>query len=123
MNISYTHQIKESRIILRYLWPNHYYQVEEEEIIHALSRVSLATGVTASEGSTYTNTPTLPSTPEILPQAELPVLPNHFALGLHIPTELPSQSRSTDFTQQVITNFNQPIPAAYLTVDQVLAHI
>ena len=58
--------------------------VEEEEIIHMPSRVSLATGVTASEGSTYANTPSLPSTPEILPQSELPVPPNYyyFTLGL-----------------------------------------
>ena len=39
-------------------------------------------GVTVSEDSTYANTPSLPSTPEILPQGELPVPPNHFTLGL-----------------------------------------
>ena len=74
--------MKESRIVLGYLWRNPYYQVEEEEIICAPSRVSLATGVTASEGSIYANTPSLPSTPEILPQMELPVPPNYVTLGL-----------------------------------------
>ena len=53
MNILYPHQIKELKIVLEYLWPNLYYQVNEEEIIHVLSRVSLATGVTASEDLTY----------------------------------------------------------------------
>ena len=80
-NILYPHQIEESRIALRCLWPNHYYQVEEE-IIHTPSRVSLTTGVTASEDSTYADTPSLPSTPKILPQVELPIPPNCFTLGL-----------------------------------------
>ena len=82
LNILYPHQIEESRIVLGYLLHNYYYKVEEEEIICMPSRVSLATGVTASEESTYANTPSLPSTLEILPQAELPILPNHFTLGL-----------------------------------------
>ena len=64
------------------------YQVEEEEeIIDAPSRVSLATWVTASEYTTCLNTPSLPSTPEILPPVELPVLPNHFTSGLCVPSE------------------------------------
>ena len=101
------------------MWPNCYYQVDKEEIIHMPSRVSLATGVTASEDSTYTNTPSLPSTPEILPQVELPVPPNHFTLRLQVPSELPSQLRSTGFTQMW-----RPRPiAADLTVEQLLAQI
>ena len=63
----------------------------------------------------YNNTPLLPSTLEILPQAELPVPPNHFTSGLQVPTESSSQSRPTDFTW--------PPFAAGLTVDQVLAQI
>ena len=83
LNNLFPHPIEELRIVLGYLWPNPYYQVEEEEeIVHTPSRVSLATGVTASESSTYVNTPSLPSTPEILPQSELPVPPNYFTLGL-----------------------------------------
>ena len=81
------------------------------------SRVSLTTGVTASEDSTYTNTPSLPSTPEILPQAEPPVLPNHFTSGLQAPTGLPSQSMASGSTQPW-----SPSPiAADLTVEQLLA--
>ena len=116
-NILFAHLIKELRIALGYLWPNSYYQVEEEEIIHTLIRVSLATGVTASEGSTYANTPSLPSTPEILPQLELPVPPDYFTSGLQVPSVLPTASMSTGFTQ---TWRPRPI-AADLTVDQLLA--
>ena len=108
LNILYLQQVKESRIVLGYLWPNHFYQVEEE-ITHALSRVSLATWVTASENSTYTDTPSLPSTPDIHPQAELPVPPNHFTLGLQVPSKSSSQLR--------LTNFNWPPFTADLTVD------
>ena len=71
-NILYPHLIKESRIILGYLWPNTFYQIDEEEILHALSRVSLATGVKASEYPMQLNTPSLPSTPEPLHKLELP---------------------------------------------------
>ena len=39
-----SHQIKNSRIVFGYLWPNQYYQVPEEETANAPSRVSLATG-------------------------------------------------------------------------------
>ena len=116
-NILFAHLIEESRIVLGYLWPNPYYQIDKEEIIHMLSRVSLATGVTASEGSTYTNTPSLPSTPDILPQSELPVPPNHFTSGFRVPPVLPTQSGST---RSATTWTPRPI-AADLTVDQLLA--
>ena len=56
-NILYLHLIEESRTILGYLWPNPYYQIDKEEIRHAPSRVSLATGVTASEFPTHVNSP------------------------------------------------------------------
>ena len=72
-NIQYLHPIEDSRIILGYLWPNPYYHIEEEDIICAPSRVSLATGVTASEYSTCVHTPSPPSSPEPLHQLELPV--------------------------------------------------
>ena len=127
LDILYPKQIEDSRIVLGYLWPNPYYQVNEEEIIHVLSRVSLATGVTASEDSTYTNTPSLLSTPEILPQSELPVPPNHFTLGLQISSELQSQLTALTSTQlyqqQVESHFNRSPLTADLTVDQVFARI
>ena len=70
-NILFTHLIEASRIVFGHLWPNPYYQTPEEETAHTLSRVSLATGVTASQ-TTPVNTPSPPSTPENLPQIELP---------------------------------------------------
>ena len=76
------------------------------------SRVSLATGVTASEDSTYTDTPSLPSTPEIIPQAELPVLPNRFTLGLQVPSEAST-------LQLRLVNFNLPPFTSEITPDQV----
>ena len=116
------HPIKELRIVLGYLWPNPYYQIPEEEILHAPSRVSLATEVTASEYSTYTNTPSLPSTLEILPQLEQPVPINHFTAGLRIPSELlPLPLIST--YGQVVDNFIHQSPVPILSVEQVLAHI
>ena len=88
-NILFTHPIEESRIVLGYLWPNPYDQIEEEDIIHTPSRGSIATGVTASEGSTYANTPSLPSTWEILPQLELSIPP------------VPHKHRDLDPSQQI----------------------
>ena len=66
------------------------------------SRVSLATGVTASENSTYTNTLSLLSTPEILPQSELPVPPN----TEHLPP-LPT----TEEYRQLVVNLRQQVEA------------
>ena len=68
------------RIVFGYLWPNQYYQIQEEETAHALSRVSLATGVTALRETTPENPPSpteslheVTGLPPILP--ELPELP------------------------------------------------
>ena len=72
-NIIYLHLIENSRIVLWYLWPNPYYQIDEEEILCAPIRVSLATEVTASDSPTEVNTPSPPSTPEHLHKLELPV--------------------------------------------------
>ena len=72
--------IEDSRIVFRSLWPNPYYQTPEEETAHAPSRVSLATGVTASGFSSPEPSPSppeelreVPLPPPILP--ELPELP------------------------------------------------
>ena len=70
--ILFPHWVEELRIVLGYLWHNHFYQVREEEIIHTPSRVSLSTGVTASENSTCIPTPSPPSSLEPI------VPPNHF---------------------------------------------
>ena len=64
-HLPFPHHIEESEIVFGYLWPNPYYQEELENIIHALSRVSLATGVTASVSSTWLNSPSPPSSLEL----------------------------------------------------------
>ena len=107
----YPEQIKQSRIVLGYLWPNQYYQVDKEEIICVPSRVSLATGVTTSEVSTYADSPSPPS-----PQAELPIPPNHFTSGLWVPSEAST-------SQLKSWNYNQPPITAELTPDEVLAWV
>ena len=72
--------IEELRIVFGYLWPNPYYQTPEVETACAPSRVSLATGVTASGFSSPEPSPSpeeelqeVPLPPPILP--ELPELP------------------------------------------------
>ena len=115
LNILYPHQIKESRILLGYLWPNLYYQVNEEDIICVKSRVPLTTRVTASGDSTYADTPSLPSTPNIFPQAEQLAPPNHFTSGLRVPSPLQQQSGSAS---SIPTWIPRPI-AVDLTVDQL----
>ena len=112
----YPEQIEQSKIVLGYLWPNPYYQVDEEEIIWAPSRVSLASGVTTSESSTYTNSPEPP-------QAELPIPPNHFTLGLWILSELPLLLSNQVYQEQVANHFNWPPLAGLLTPDEVLAQV
>ena len=72
-NILYPHLIEDSRIVFGYLWPNQFYQIDKEEILHAPSRVSLATGVTASEFPTHVNTPSPSPSPEPLHEFELPI--------------------------------------------------
>ena len=101
-HIPFPQHIEESRIVFRYLWPNHFYQEDPERAHHTLSRVSLAIGVTASENSTQFNTPELPSSPEPI------VPPNHFTSGLNIQSTSSSQSRP---------------PAADLTIEQIFAQI
>ena len=77
------HLIKELRIVLGYQWPNPYYQIEEDLIVHTPSRGSSATGVTASGTTTPVDPPTeeeqqqlhkIPLPPDPLP--ELPGLPS-----------------------------------------------
>ena len=107
----FPHPIKESRIILMYLWPNHYYQVDEE-VIHAPIRVSLDTGVTSSEGSTYTP----PSSN--LHFVESPIQPNHSALESPVPSPIPQQQSELSTSSNIPRLIN-----AELTVKQVLTHI
>ena len=83
------HPIKDSRIVLRYLWPNRYYQTPEEETACAPSRVSIATGVTASGFTTLVD---LPSSPESLHKEPLPE---------HI-EELPDLPGITDYNRWVV---------------------
>ena len=113
--------IENSRIVFRYLWPNWYYQIPEEETAHALSRVSLATGVTASENPTPVNTPSpteslhkIMGLPPTLP--ELPELPG-----------ISDYNRRVEVLQQRIEAHNQNIrqlpTMVDLRVEQLLAQI
>ena len=71
------HLIEEVRIIFGYLWPNPYYQIEEDLIICTPSRSSIVTGVTTS-GMTILVDPLSPPQElhEVpLPPAPLPKLP------------------------------------------------
>ena len=102
-----------------YLWPNPYYQIPEEETARTPSRVSLATGVTASEHSTINP----PSPPESLHEVELPVpLP-----------DLPMLPRIDDYNRRVealwqrVKEHNHQLHQLPISseqgVEQLLAHI
>ena len=74
------HLIKDSRIVFGYLWPNLYYQIEEDLIVHTLSRSSIVTGVNMSGATTLVDLLSplqelhkVPLPPDPLP--ELPELP------------------------------------------------
>ena len=84
--------------------------------------MSLATGVTASNSSTYANTPSPPSTPEILPQSELPVPPNTESLP-PLPMVNEYRQRVENVRQRVTTPFRPSPIAADLLVAQLLARI
>ena len=111
------------RIVLRYLWPNHFYQVNEEDIIHTPSRVSLATGVTAEEFPTHINTPSPSPSPEPLHELELPISTENLPPLLGID----DCNRRVAVLQQRVETFNEqlcqlPILAEQ-RVDQLLAQI
>ena len=75
------HPIEDSRIVFGYLWPNLYYQIEEDLIVHTPSRGSIVKGVTTSGTTTPVDPPSpteelhkVPLPPDPLP--ELPGLPD-----------------------------------------------
>ena len=63
------HPIEDSRIVFGYLWPNLYYQIEEDLVVCTSSRGSIVTGVTTSGTTTLVD---LPSPPEELHKVPLP---------------------------------------------------
>ena len=74
------HTIKDLRTVFGYLWPNLYYQIEEDLIVRTPSRGSIVTGVTTSGTTTPVDPPSppeqlhkVPLPPDPLP--ELPGLP------------------------------------------------
>ena len=71
------HPIEDSRIVFGYLWPNLYYQIEEDLIVHTPSRGSIVTGVTTSGTTTLVDPPSPPQEfHEVpLPPSPLPELP------------------------------------------------
>ena len=66
------HLIEESRIVLGYQWPNLYYQIEEDLIVHTLSRGSSVTGVTTSGTTTPVDLPSEEEEEEKLHEIPLP---------------------------------------------------
>ena len=66
------HLIEDLRIVFGYLWPNPYYQIEEDLIVHTPSRSSIVTGVTTSGTTTPVD---LPSPPQELHEVPLPPAP------------------------------------------------
>ena len=108
------HAIKDSRIVFGYLWPNPYYQIEEDLIIHTPSRSSIVTGVTTSGTTTPVN---LPSPPQELHKVPLPppTLP-----------ELPELPGISDFNQRVealqqrVELHNQHVRELPLTLEEHL---
>ena len=69
--------MKESRITFGYLWPNLYYQITEDLIVHTPSRGSTVTGVTTLGTTTPVDPPTppeelheVPLPPDPLPEIE-----------------------------------------------------
>ena len=109
------------RIVFGYLWPNRYYQIPQEEIARAPSRVSLAKWVTALRETTPVDPPSPTESlheviglPPIL--SELPELPG-----------ISDYNRRVEALQQRIKAHNQhirPLPATVdLQVEQLLACI
>ena len=106
--------IEDLRIVFGYLWPNPYYQTQEEVTARAPSRVSLATGVTASGFSLPEPSPSpqeelreVPLPPPILP--ELPELPG-----------ISDYNRQVEALQQRVVAHNQRVAEQPLTVNQRL---
>ena len=127
MASEYTLSTSDQRIKNRlgYLWPNPYYQIDEEEIHCVPSRVSLAKGVTASEFPTHVNTPEPSPSPEPLHE-----------LGLLVPisTEnLPPLPGIDNYNRRVavlwrrVQMYNEQLHqlpiSAEQRVNQLLAHI
>ena len=117
MEILFPHLIETLRIVFGYLWPNPYYQIPEQETAHALSRVSLATGVTEEGNSTQAPTLSPPESlhevtglPPILP--ELPELPG-----------ISNYNQQVEALQQGIEEHNRHLRELPLTVDQKVEHL
>ena len=115
------HQIEESRIVLGYQWPNLYYQIKEDLIVHTPSRGSSATGVTAS-GTTTPVDP--PSEEEELHKIPLPPNPLPKIPGFPPVSEI---NRRTEELHQRIEAHNwslreQP-PTPHQRLAAILTHI
>ena len=109
--------IENLRIVFRYLWPNPYYQTPEEETVCAPSRVSLATGVTASGFSSPEPSPSpeeelreVPLPPPTLP--ELPELPG-----------IAEYNQRVTALRQTVKTHNQRIREEPRTVNQCLGSL
>ena len=115
-----SHPIKNLRIVFGYLWPNPYYQISEEETACMPSRISLATGVTASRYSTQAPTPSPPESLYEVPLPEplenLPELPGIAKYNTRVAA---LQERIKEHNRQI-----QQLPmSTEQRVENLLAHI
>ena len=99
-----------------YQWPNLYYQIEEDLIVHTPSRGSSATGVTASG----TNTPVDLSSEEEEELHEIPLLPDPLPKLPGLPSVSDINRRTEELRQRIETH-NQSLRETPSTPRQRLA--
>ena len=111
------HLIEESRIVLGYQWPNLYYQIEEDLIVHTPSRGSSATGVTASGTTTLID----PSSEEEVEELhKIPLSPDPLPEFPRLPS-VSDINRRTEELHQRIEAHNQSLREQPSTPHQHLA--
>ena len=112
------HQIEESRIVLGYQWPNLYYQIEEDLIVHTPSRGSSVTGVRTSGTTTPVDPPSEEVDEEQLHEIPLPPDPLPGIEGLPPVSDI---NRRTEELRQRIEAHNQSLREQPSTPRQCLA--
>ena len=109
--------IEDLRIVFGYLWPNLYYQIEEDLIVCTPSRGSIVTGVTTSGATTPVD---LPSSPQELHEVPLP--PDPFPELPELPGISNFNQRVETLHQQIIAH-NQRLREIPLSPEQCLSNL
>ena len=112
------HQIKESRIVLGYQWPNLYHQIKEDLIVSTPSRSSSVTGVR----TTGTTTPVDPPSEEVEEEQlhEIPLPPDPLPEIEGLPSVSDINQRTEELRQRIKAH-NQSLWEQPLTPRQRLA--